>query len=103
MSSDLLIPILRRRAFLQVHALENSVLAELLFDGQHGLLHFPFTLKLCAFPFLLSFKSCIICEEIKLLKTGVLLRCICLWKNMICDNIQPTHEKVFIDDPVKEV
>ena len=102
MSSDLLIPILRRRAFLQVHTLEDSVLSELLLDGQHSFLHFLFTLKLGAFPFLLCLKSCLVCEDVKLLKTVILLRHICFGQNMVCDDVQPAHEKVFIDDPVKE-
>ena len=102
MSPYLRVAILCRRAFLQVHTFEDSVLPELLLDGQHGLLHFLFTLKLGALPFLLCLKSCIICEEVKLHKAVILLWCICFGQDMVCDDVQPAHEKVFIDDPVKE-
>ena len=77
MTTDLSVAIFRRSTFLQVHALEDSILSELLFDGQHGLLHFLFTLKLGVFPFLLRHKNCLVREEIKLHKAVILLRCIC--------------------------
>ena len=51
MSSDLLVPIFRRRAVLIVHTPEDCVLSKPLFDGEKGFLHFQLPFKLLLFLF----------------------------------------------------
>ena len=94
MSSNLHIAILRCRAVLQVHSFEDGVLSKFLFDGQHGFLHLLFTLKFGLLLSLFCLKSCVVREEVKLLKTTILLWCVRFWQNMIYRDIEPSDEKV---------
>ena len=66
MPSDLTVALDRRSALLKVHTFQNSVLAVLLFDFQHGFLHILLTFKPLTFFFPLFFKSRIIHKQVKL-------------------------------------
>ena len=95
--ANLLIARLRRRTVLQVHALEDGVFAEFLFDGQHRLQHPPFPGQFRRVRF-----RVIVREKAQLLifrsaRRGRFVN------HMIGRDGKPPHQQIFIDDSIKQV
>ena len=68
MPSNRLIPILRGGALLQIHALEDGVLAVALLDSQHGLLDLPLPSVGGLVRLLLLFLGGVVSKQVQLLR-----------------------------------
>ena len=92
MPADLRIAVFGSRAFFKVHPLEDSVLPILLLDGKGSRLYLSFTLKSSILGFLLLRFRGIVCKEIELDGTAVLLRGIDFRQDMVGHNVHTTDK-----------
>lgn len=99
MPSNRLIPILRGGALLQIHALEDGVLAVALLDSQHGLLDLPLPSVGGLVRLLLLFLGGVVSKQVQLLRLPAFGGA-GLVQQPVGADAQPPHQQVTVHDPV---
>ena len=103
MTADLPIAVLGRCALLQIHSLENGVLSVLLLDGKCRLLDLLFPFQRSVLCLLLFLLGGVVRKKVQLNGAVVLLRCVRLRQDMICNDIHAPHQQIPVHDPVKQL
>ena len=102
MSSNLLVAVFGRSAFLVVEALEDGVLAETLLDAEHGFLHSALLVEGGLLLLLLSLEFLVVGEEVELDGLVVLVG-LRFFYDIVGRDVDSAHQQVGIDDAVEEV
>ena len=101
MTADLAVAVARRRALLEVHALEEGIFTELFLDGEGGLLELSLARKCFLLLPALFLLGGVVGEQVELL-TVVPARRVVLEQHAVGDEIHTPDEQIGVCDPVEQ-